>query len=117
MIVLGGKKMAARKGMDRTIDGIYAACDEEFGAEHHYAAVRRADQFVENFEADRPRNAVQGYRLMRQAYAEVAAQHKPKEEPRPLRPRPASWACTRSRTRTSSSPARWSRSARTWRPG
>lgn len=60
------------------VDEILDACDEEFGAEFRRGAEALADDMVANCEVDRPRTPVQGLRLMRKAYAEVAARHAPR---------------------------------------
>jgi hypothetical protein len=67
--------------MDRSTiaEEIYSACDEEFGAPFREEAAERANDLVANFDADRPRTAVQGFDLMRKCYAEIAAKHKPVE--------------------------------------
>lgn len=54
---------------------ILAACDEEFGVEFRQEAEALADDLVVNGDVDRPRTPVQGFALMRRAYAEVAAKH------------------------------------------
>lgn len=61
---------------ERTIAEIYAACDEEYGAQFRREAEDLADDLVVNYDVDRPRTAVQGYALMRRAYAEVATRHR-----------------------------------------
>lgn len=69
----------AQTARDQMLEEIYSACDEEFGARFRNAAVQRADEMVANQEVDAPKTVVQGLRLMRKAYAEVAGQHKTKE--------------------------------------
>lgn len=66
---------------------IYSLCDEEFGAQHRAEAIKLADERVAEFEVDRPRTPAAGLRLMQKVYAEVAAKHKPADEPEP-RPAP-----------------------------
>lgn len=61
---------------------IYSSCDEEFGAQFRNDAIKLADKMVEDHEVDPPKNWVQGYRLMRKAYAQVAAKAKPAETKR-----------------------------------
>ncbi len=64
------------RSRERTIAEILAACDEEFGVEFRREAEALADDLVVGFDVDRPRTAVQGFGLMRKAYAEVAARHR-----------------------------------------
>jgi hypothetical protein len=82
-MALARKRRALSPESRRTIEEIYSACDEEFGGQFRNEAIARADELIGNYEVDRPKTAVQGLRLMRKVYAEVAAKHRPKEEPRP----------------------------------
>jgi|GEM_PF-1123608 uncharacterized protein YhaN len=60
---------------------LYGACDEEFGAQFRNEAIKLADSWVEDHQVDPPKTWVQGYRLMRKAYAEAAGKHKPGAAP------------------------------------
>ncbi|HPC93321.1 MAG TPA: hypothetical protein PLU87_00130 [Sedimentisphaerales bacterium] len=70
--------------MNRRNEGVVAeildACDEEFGAQFRREAEALADDMVANCETDSPHTPVEGLRLMRKAYAEVAARHRAKEK-------------------------------------
>jgi DNA repair exonuclease SbcCD ATPase subunit len=71
----------AQTARNQMLEEIYNACDEEFGARFRSAAILRADEMVANAEADAPKTVVQGLRLMRKAYAEVAGKHKAAQTP------------------------------------
>lgn len=74
--------MAQGVAHQQTVGEIYTACDEEFGAQFRNDAIKRADQLVADGAVDKPVTPVQGVKLMRQCYADVAAQAKPKDEPK-----------------------------------
>lgn len=55
------------------VEAIYSTCDQEFGARYRAEAIRRADELVANAQVPPPRTIREGYALMRQSYAEIAA--------------------------------------------
>lgn len=59
---------------------IYADCDDEFGAQYRNAAIKLADQKVQDGEVEQPRTVIQGARLMRRCYKEASEGAKPKED-------------------------------------
>jgi hypothetical protein len=65
---------------DAQSEEIYADCDDEFGAQYRNAAIKLADQKVQDGEVELPRTVVQGARLMRHCYKEVSEGAKPKED-------------------------------------
>ncbi|HSW01323.1 MAG TPA: hypothetical protein VLI39_14200 [Sedimentisphaerales bacterium] len=65
---------------------IYDACDEEFGGQHRAEAIRHANAMIEGYEADKPKTEIDAYKIMRQAYREVAAKEAARNEPASRKP-------------------------------
>ncbi len=66
---------------------ILASCDEEYGAQFRNGAIEKANAMIAGYEVDRPRSEIQMYKLMRRAYAELAAKESARTEP--ASPKPA----------------------------
>jgi hypothetical protein len=73
----------AEKQKAEVIERILTPLDEEFGAKYRSAAKKLADEWVDSGKCHQPTNELDGYHLMRRAYAEVVSKKSVVKETQP----------------------------------